>query len=1090
MMPTRKIYLFLIIVKLLLPETSLGQGINTVFGQNKIQYKSFEWFYYDSKNFRIYYYLGGQELAKFTVQDAENSLTTICQSLEYSIDGKIEILVYNTYHDMLQSNVALDNVTFQPGGTATIKNEKIPIYFDGSHKNLHLQIKKGTANVLVNQVINGTTLPEMILNKNLSKKPLWLEHGLVEYLTQPWSIDDDDLLKELIQSKKIKNFAALTNYDVHLAGRSLWYYIASSYGKSAIPNFVYVARINKSIENACALSLGVSYKVLLQNWYDYHQQQYDYEDNLKQTPETSNQPTLTSTRNEKIIHAALSNNGEELAYLVQKNGKYKLKTKAFLDKNSQQKLQKKGGSYSLDNYVGPGSPMFCYNSNNTMLLLLHYKKMQPFLTQINLITKEKISNALPRFNHVNSIAFGWDENTILLSANANGQSDIYTYKLNNGNIQNITNDLWDDMAPVYYKDRNSKGILFASNRWNHLLSKDKLDTILPINNYKIWMFDINNPTLKLIQLSADGANAKQPFVFDEGQWGYISDLNGIDNIYIGNSKWDSIYTHTEHKYYFDDSTVIDPKYNMDKALVENSGKIKYVTHDKKYRYIGLPKAITNFNKSVLSISMANKNESALLQLRQKDNEIYSIIYLDESSKTLENTTFSVISTNYINYNNDSLIVSKDAQNNTATYHYLPPNQLAKTSLKLNKVIPYSVQMQTKSITTQLDNTIVFNQYEPINGLGQPITNPALAGFFRSTVIDLMGDYRLTGGYRMPVTMRGGEYFINYENLKKRVDYNFLGYLKNEQLQYIDRRTGFDYLRVFKQKQILIQASGSYPFSTFVALKFHTALRWEKLILPARNYYSARFLNTHRYWLQIKPELVIDNTINPATNIWKGTRAKVYFEIFQSIKDKNSVYVLGLDLRHYKPIYKNCIWSQRLAAASSVGKSKVLYYLGGIENWINWSNNKIFDEQNTLPSIGYAYQALACNLRGFLQNTRNGNNYLIYNTDVRIPIWSSLTSIPLQNELLNNLQLVGFLDLGGAWKGTSLFKNNAPTEFATFSNIVTTVTLNYYQSPMIAGTGVGLRSSLFGYFMRLDAAWGWDQTWSSQPTIYLGFGTDF
>jgi len=50
---------------------SLAQ-VNTVeFGKNRVQYKKFKWKYYQTKNFNIYYYQNGEELAKYIAQSAE-----------------------------------------------------------------------------------------------------------------------------------------------------------------------------------------------------------------------------------------------------------------------------------------------------------------------------------------------------------------------------------------------------------------------------------------------------------------------------------------------------------------------------------------------------------------------------------------------------------------------------------------------------------------------------------------------------------------------------------------------------------------------------------------------------------------------------------------------------------------------------------------------------------------------------------------------------------------------------------------------------------------------------------------------------------
>lgn len=43
---------------------------------------------------------------------------------------------------------------------------------------------------------------------------------------------------------------------------------------------------------------------------------------------------------------------------------------------------------------------------------------------------------------------------------------------------------------------------------------------------------------------------------------------------------------------------------------------------------------------------------------------------------------------------------------------------------------------------------------------------------------------------------------------------------------------------------------------------------------------------------------------------------------------------------------------------------------------------------------------------------------------------------------------------------------------------------------MAGYGVGLRTTLFGYFVRADYAWGIETRRVQQPKLYLAMGLDF
>ena len=88
-------------------------------------------------------------------------------------------------------------------------------------------------------------------------------------------------------------------------------------------------------------------------------------------------------------------------------------------------------------------------------------------------------------------------------------------------------------------------------------------------------------------------------------------------------------------------------------------------------------------------------------------------------------------------------------------------------------------------------------------------------------------------------------------------------------------------------------------------------------------------------------------------------------------------------------------------------------------------------------------------------------------------------------------VVGFFDCGTAWDGLSPFSNNNPLFTTVYQNVSSKVTVQQYKTPVIIGSGFGLRTSLLGYFVKLDVAWGLDTgIWSDKPVYYLSFGKDF
>ena len=204
--------------------------------------------------------------------------------------------------------------------------------------------------------------------------------------------------------------------------------------------------------------------------------------------------------------------------------------------------------------------------------------------------------------------------------------------------------------------------------------------------------------------------------------------------------------------------------------------------------------------------------------------------------------------------------------------------------------------------------------------------------------------------------------------------------------------------------------------------------------------------------------------------------------------------VGFDARYYLKIYKCIIWANRISGAASFGTSRMLYYMGGLDNWLSTGSkfdyNTPIDQKNN-----YAFQTLATPLRGFIQNARNGDKYLMVNSELRIPLFSALKNGNIKSEIIRNFEIIGFFDAGTAWEGISPFSSSNPLFSETIPNTTDNpsviVNLHQYKSPVIMGFGPGLRTSLLGYFIKLDAAWSYDTGVVSQkPTYYLSIGLDF
>jgi hypothetical protein len=341
---------------------------------------------------------------------------------------------------------------------------------------------------------------------------------------------------------------------------------------------------------------------------------------------------------------------------------------------------------------------------------------------------------------------------------------------------------------------------------------------------------------------------------------------------------------------------------------------------------------------------------------------------------------------------------------------------------------------------------------------------------------------------------GGEWFARADYLKKRIDYSLIYYRKTE---VGDAQVSDNPNDILNAKAIsnLYQGVVKYPFDRVKSVRFSFGVRTDKIVLrPIGNLpldtlaLKIGDFNKQTYGI-VRAEYVYDNAIQKAMNIMNGLRYKIFIDWNSQInKVQNTegrfMFNAGFDARYYYPIYRNFIWAVRGAGDFSWGNRKIIYYLGGVDGWM-------FPKYNQFPQPqdpDYAYQSLAVNLRGFRQNTANGNNAVIINSELRFPLFSTLFNKPINNAFLRNFQLVQFFDLGTAWNG-GYDKIERPTVVYGQQPVSVVIKAGGI-GPFAGGYGFGARSTLLGYFLRLDAGWEMNGFFRGKPLLHVAMGIDF
>lgn len=1100
----RKITSFLFIVLFShVAKAQFYQGSQMTFGKNRVQYNDFYWTFYQFKNYDVYFYVGGKELAGYVGEQAQREMEAMEKVLDYRSTSRLQIIVYNKLSDLKQTNLGLapDDPSSNIGGLTRIVGNKVLIYFDGNHIHFQQQLRAGVARVLLDQLMYGGNVRERLQAALLLNLPDWYTQGLVSHLAKGWTTEDDNKMRDLILSKKVKKLNGLIESDEVFAGQSFWKFIADTYGDVSLSNLVYMTRINRSIENGFVYVLGSSLKQLSQSWLNYYEAKYNGFENNKIA--LAEKPVEIRERSRYISQVKVNPSGAQVAYVANEMGRYKVKL-YDLQKNRKKKIDK-GGYKSITTENDKSFPLLAWHPSGKIIAIIKERKGKQWLNLYNTETKENNNSELLYFTKVLGMSYSPDGTKLVFSAVQKGQSDIYVFNIRGRNYDQVTNDIYDDMYP-HFTDEGNK-IVFSSNRSNDTVGVD-IKRNRPQNNFDLFLLDVYNRQTVLTRITQTPEDETQPMPLDSIHIAYLSDKNGVVNriVFEMDSTISFVDTTEHYRYFFRHYAQTnyargiqeqDVNYRKNKTaeLFLYNGKYRlYVNNTKPfdkattYNLIPVKPGKTDIAKSDSIITDKKETESIIVNFEQtntKDTsgviDVNNYVFQSEFKPKKKKEEAPEQSTQQSQTNNaepvNSPLVSQEVINNI-----VDASVSDSSGFKIPQQRNYDLSFGMDYFVVQLDNSLSNTTYQKYTG-GAVYFDPGLNLPIKIGISDLLNDYKITASMRPSFDFNSNEYLVTLSLLKKRVDRHFVF---SRQSRLFGTAEG-DVIKVHTHN---IKFVNSYPLSEIAAVKGTVDFRTDKTVYQSTDKIALERKDQDEYWGCLKGEYVFDNTINKSLNLLRGARLKFFAEVMRKFsKPEKMLYIVGGDFRYYQKIHRQIIWANRIAASTSLGKNKLLYYLGSQDNALIPGNN-FNNSINVDPNDDYVFQTLATPMRGFTQNIRNGNSFALINSELRIPVFQYIINRPIRSDFIRNFQLVTFFDAGTAWTGKSPFGDDNGLNVETVPGNPITVTIVKQIQPVVAAYGFGIRSRLLGYFVRLDWGYGIDDR-QVQPQLFnLSLGLDF
>lgn len=1100
--------------------------INTTqFGQNRVQYKNFNWRFYSSDNFDIYFYDGGQDNALIAAKFLEKEFERITDIIGYAPYSKTKIFLYNSNMDLLQSNVGVGGNKYTVGGQTDFIKSQVEIAYPGTMLAFKDELVKQISEMLINDMMFGGSLTDMFQSAYLLSLPEWFIQGAARYIAEGWSIEMDDFMREQFREDNNLKLGKLSGEDAALAGQSVWNYIAARYGRSSISNILNLTRIIRNEESSIVNTLGIPYKLFMRQWASYYAEMAAQVGQSYVYPEVEHKLRNKNRKNLTYNHVAFSPDGTYLAYSENYKGKYKVKVLNL--KNSKTKTVHTSGYKVINQDIDTEVPLLSW-SNNQTLGIVGYEKGKNYMWLYNMGAKSKRRITLTRFNQVKSLNFNANGRLAVMSADLNGQNDLYLYNPNRNTFNRLTNDIYDDIYPRFIPE--SDKIVFSSNRPEDSLyyvnqsARDiQLNTEID-DNFNIFIYEGDETDSLLNRVTNTVSKDVNPIPLDENTIYYLSDQRGIYNIYkynLSDSLFNQVTNYALSVQDFDinfseealsfimlsedddyvymdkgfdlNQNIFTPKTQRQEAIQARVISQRLSETKKKLREQG----ISDSSAMVAPQGPMNQQDSLIvnvpdsLSTQELPNTIalpmQDTIPLDSNMVNTEDYTFdaeedeNIIDTD--NYVFDSPEPSDERDISTDNFRFendedsgignsfLARYRKLQKETRINGPFPYETRFSADNIVTSLT-------VDPLRRFGFNI---------RVQMNDMLENHRFYGGLVQYTDLQSGNIYAEYEYLKNRVDFK---------ARY--ERNGY----LFNSGDRDIQKYTMNMFKVGAALPFNITTRFELNPFYTNTYFidlsqvNTNVESTFHYG-GINMGLVFDNTLVTGLKNFEGTRAKIFFTHYQGLNDPNKTFSnIEVDVRHYQKLYRDITFATRVFYGNFFGNNAQKYLLGGMSNWLFFDtdrqeeNDPLAIERNVDNSNILFTQFT--DLRGFNYNKFNGTDVLTFTAELRLPIIRFFHRGPIASNFFRNLEFVGFYDIGSSWTGTSPFseKNSLNTEVIEDGGPFRAEISNF-KNPWLMSYGAGVRTVLLGYYLKFDMAYPIeDGIVGEKPKFYLTLGYDF
>ncbi len=500
------------------------------FGRNKVQYRNFDFKILSTPHFDIYHYPETDSTIFFMADLSETWYNQYSKLFDFNFTYPNPLVLYRNASEFQQTRILPQLIGIGTGGvTEGYKNRVILPLTESWESTNHVlghELVHAFQYRLFNQV-------DTFGLRSMGNIPLWMIEGLAEYLSLGSKDSHTSMwMADAVMNDDIPTIDQLNNnyeYFPYRYGQALWSYITGVWGDDIIlPIFNETGR--SGINVAVLKILKVSTDSLSTMWRNELIKTYKPIISRRKNPGTFGKkilaPELSGGRNN--VSPAISPDGKWVIYNSEQSI---FSFDLFLADAKTGKTLKKLASSTSDAHLNaisfiestgswsPDNKLFAFvvfeNGANSIRII------DPFSGKI----KKKIESK--NIGAISNPEWSPDGNSIVFSGSDGGKTNLHLFDRKTGKIERLINSNYTNLMPSYSDD--GRYIVYITDQKE--AQKEYEEGRFVFGSFRLALYDLGNGRITLLPYFKGAKHINPLFSFDGSSLYYISDREGVSNIY-------------------------------------------------------------------------------------------------------------------------------------------------------------------------------------------------------------------------------------------------------------------------------------------------------------------------------------------------------------------------------------------------------------------------------------------------------------------------------------------------------------------------------------------------------------------------------